>query len=161
MHPLSTSWISHGRQCSCTAQRGGCNGLVQVIYIVQPSSLTQSLLFVCLSLFHLIHIKTLFHTNWKFQSCQCNANASWHINALRTLSRKGEKYDCEGLSCHKMPNHRNSSDTVYIKVLFGFILFLYHVFDSLELRQRLSSLFPLRVSSTDKHGDLVTFFRSF
>ena len=31
-----------------------------VYYIVQPSSLTQSLMFVCLSLFHLIPIKMLF-----------------------------------------------------------------------------------------------------
>ena len=55
----------------------------------------------------------------------------------------------------------------YIKVffdfLFGFIIFLYHGFDSLKKKKRLMFLsdFSLRVSSTDKHRDLVTFFRSF
>lgn len=45
--------------------------------------------------------------------------------------------------------------------LFGFIIFLYHVFDSLKRRLRLISHFSLRVSSTDKLSDLVTFFHSF
>lgn len=47
-----------------------CNSLVQVIYIVQPSSLTHSLMFVFLSLFHLILIKSLFRPNWTIPSCQ-------------------------------------------------------------------------------------------
>lgn len=54
---------------------------------------------------------------------------------------------------------------VYIKVFFdspfSFIIFLYHVFDSLKRRLRLNSHFSQRVSSTDRHSDLVTFFHSF
>lgn len=56
---------------------------MQAIYIVQPRSLTQSLMFVCLSSFHLNPIKTLFQTSWIFLSCH-----GCRINALHQLLGK-------------------------------------------------------------------------
>lgn len=139
VNKLDFSW----KRSAATLYRSeGRDSLMQVIYIVQPSSLTHSLMFVCLSLFHLIPIKMLFQSNWTFPSCQ------WGLPILMLCTDswgEQEKYDYERLSCHKMPYHRKSSDTVYIKVFFdspfGFIIFLYHVFDSLKRRLRLNSHF--------------------
>lgn len=53
---------------------------MQVVYTLQPESLTQRPMFVCSNLFHLNPIKMLFHTNWIFLSC--------HINLLHRLLAK-------------------------------------------------------------------------
>lgn len=86
-------------------------GHMQVVYTLQPESLTRRLMFVCSSLFHLNPIKMLFHTNWIFLSC--------HINLLHRLLVK-TAWLAPGLSCHQMQNRRKPSDTVLIKVFFDF-----------------------------------------
>lgn len=150
---LSTNRISHR---SCITQSKGRNSHMQAIYIVQPRSLTRSLMFVCLSSFHLNPIKTLFQTNWIFLSCH-----GCHINAVHQLLGKTVRLQEAFMS----PNAKSQEDFWYsiyqslffLFPFFGFIIFLYHVFDSLKRKLRLISNFSRRVSSADNHSDLVTF----
>lgn len=140
----------------CITKSKGCNSHMQAIYIVQPRSLTRSLMFVCLSSFHLNPIKTLFQTNWIFLSCH-----GCHINAVHQLLGKTARLQEAFMS----PNAKSQEDFWYsiyqslffLFPFFGFIIFLYHVFDSLKRELRLISNFPRRVSSADNHSDLVTF----
>lgn len=139
---LITSWISYDWHCNYSEHIEGHNSLVQVIYIVQPSSLTQRLMCVCLSFFHVIPIKTLLQSNW-------TQSASGGCQRQSTALTSGETrmgITTRRLSCHKMPYHRKEFHTVYIKVFFdstfGFIIFLYPVFDSLKRRLRLNSHCP-------------------
>lgn len=152
---LSTSWISHGRQCSYTIHSEGLDS--HVIYIVQPSSLTQSLMFVCLSLFHFIPIKMLFQTNWTFSVGAAN------INALHRLLGKTEQNNCFHVTKCQITG-RVLIHYIWEPFLIPFLVSSSFYIMSLivwERRLMFNSHFSLRVSSTDKHSDLVTFFHSF
>lgn len=97
-------------------------GHMQIVYTLQPESLTRRLMFVCSSLFHLNHIKMLFHTNWIFLSC--------HINLLHWLLAK-TTWLAPGLWCRQMSNRRKPSDTVFFDFPFWFcITFLWRLCDS-------------------------------
>lgn len=112
-----------------------------------PKLLTpNSLIFICLLLFHLDPIKTSLQTNCSFLT----DHTCLLIHCSDTMTAKR-------LSSHKTPNHRRGCDTVCIKVLFDsfffLFIFLYQGFDS---RSASSPSFlwlcpPLTITATLSH----------